>query len=292
MHRKEIARKFDEIINFAEVEEFIDTPVKRYSSGMYVRLAFAVAAHLEPEILVVDEVLAVGDVMFQKKCLGKLGDVAREGRTVLFVSHDMGAIRRLCPLGLVLDRGQITYRGRAEDAIESYLSNNGERNSWIGQNVTRSHPFYFVSVRVIDDSGVENSRFPMGSTVSLELCTKVTRTLSSSHLHVMVTYKGTPLFRTFDTDEHPELLEVRPEGDHRFLLNINTEILKPGLYSVTVDLGVRPAPIFEKFTDIVTFELFDPEGDFDRGWSDRRIGVIRAPVKWEVDLPVESKVPS
>ena len=123
MNRREIDRKFDEIVDFAEVEKFIDTPVKRYSSGMYVRLAFAVAAHLDPEILVVDEVLAVGDAAFQKKCLGKMGEVAKEGRTVLFVSHNMAAVSSLCNNGLVLQTGCISYAGSTERAISEYISN-------------------------------------------------------------------------------------------------------------------------------------------------------------------------
>ncbi len=120
MSRAEIKRKFDEIVAFAEVEKFLDTPVKRYSSGMYVRLAFAVAAHLEPEILLVDEVLSVGDAAFQKKSLGKMGEVAKEGRTVLFVSHNMGAVKKLCQLGIVLDKGCIKYQGNAKDAVSVY----------------------------------------------------------------------------------------------------------------------------------------------------------------------------
>lgn len=122
MSRKEIQRKFDEIVAFAEVENFIDTPVKRYSSGMYVRLAFAVAAHLEPEILIVDEVLAVGDMTFQKKCLGKMGDVAKEGRTVLFVSHNMAAVTGLCSRAIVLQKGQIVFDGPSQQAVSYYLS--------------------------------------------------------------------------------------------------------------------------------------------------------------------------
>jgi lipopolysaccharide transport system ATP-binding protein len=121
MSRKEIKAKFDEIVDFAGVEKFLDTPVKRYSSGMYVRLAFAVAAHLEPEILVVDEVLAVGDAEFQKKCLGKMKDVATQGRTVIFVSHDLHAVRRLCTSGIFLSRGQVSYRGQSDDTINTYL---------------------------------------------------------------------------------------------------------------------------------------------------------------------------
>lgn len=121
MRKVDIERKFDEIVAFAEVEKFIDTPVKRYSSGMYMRLAFAVAAHLEPEILVVDEVLAVGDIAFQKKCLGKMDDVAKEGRTVLFVSHNMAVIQALCPKVVLLDSGFVQYEGDTKNAISRYL---------------------------------------------------------------------------------------------------------------------------------------------------------------------------
>ena len=127
MRRAEVARKFDEIVDFSGIQKFLDTPVKRYSSGMYVRLAFAVAAHLEPEILIVDEVLAVGDASFQKKCLGKMGNVAKEGRTVLFVSHNMAAVQNLCTRGMVLSDGQVTFRGSAIDASEHYLSGGSAR---------------------------------------------------------------------------------------------------------------------------------------------------------------------
>lgn len=127
MTHAEIRRKFDEIVDFAEVEKFLDTPVKRYSSGMYVRLAFAVAAHLEPEILIVDEVLAVGDAEFQKKCLGKMGEVAGQGRTVLFVSHNMAAVQTLCSRGLLLAKGRISLDSTAEKTIGQYIENVGER---------------------------------------------------------------------------------------------------------------------------------------------------------------------
>ncbi len=132
MTKKEIRRKFDEITSFAEVEKFIDTPVKRYSSGMYVRLAFAVAAHLEPEILVVDEVLAVGDAEFQKKCLGKMKDVSNEGRTILFVSHNMGAVRSLCPLTLYLAQGKIVTLGPTDEVTRLYLDQSNLAGSGVG----------------------------------------------------------------------------------------------------------------------------------------------------------------
>src|SRR5712664_3133765 len=128
MGKSEITRKFDEIVAFAELEQFIDTPVKHYSSGMYVRLAFAVAAHLEPEILLVDEVLAVGDAAFQKKCLGKMSDVSRQGRTIVFVSHNMAALRRLCTRAIWLDGGQVMETGDAGDVVDHYLQKNTESN--------------------------------------------------------------------------------------------------------------------------------------------------------------------
>lgn len=165
MRKEEVTRKFDEIVDFSGVEKFIDTPVKRYSSGMYVRLAFAVAAHLDPEILIVDEVLAVGDAEFQKKCLGKMGDVTSEGRTVLFVSHNMGAINSLCEKAVWLHNGRIETIGEATDVIGRYL-NSGIKESTSGiVNFTSRLDRYgdgqakFTSAKLIDDKGIIQSRF-------------------------------------------------------------------------------------------------------------------------------------
>ena len=137
MSRAEIRKKFDEIVSFSEVERFLDTPVKRYSSGMYMRLAFAVAAHLEPEILVVDEVLAVGDQAFQNKCLGKMSTVAQEGRTVLFVSHNMAAVESLCTSALMLEAGRLSYSGATSELIARYLSNTSQEAA---TSDLRNHP--------------------------------------------------------------------------------------------------------------------------------------------------------
>src|SRR6185436_5474958 len=157
MSRQAISRHFDEIIDFAGIGGFLDTPVKRYSTGMSVRLAFAVAAHLEPEILVVDEVLAVGDAEFQRKCLGKMGEVAQQGRTVLFVSHNMSAILRLTQEAIVLNKGQLLMRGPTQEAVDFYLSSGqaqaGER-VWDADEVpAASAPFRPISLRVKDRSG-------------------------------------------------------------------------------------------------------------------------------------------
>lgn len=172
MTRAEIKRKFDEIVAFAEVEQYLDTPVKRYSSGMNLRLAFAVAAHLEPEILVIDEVLAVGDAEFQKKCLGKMGDVSYAGRTVLFVSHNMKAIERLCKRCIVIDHGKIAFDGETGKAIDYYLKNKGT-NCQIEWPQSRVAPgddvVRLCSLRAIGEDDVACSQFDISEPIVLEI---------------------------------------------------------------------------------------------------------------------------
>ena len=174
MTKAEIRAKFDEIVAFSEVEQFIDTPVKRYSSGMYVRLAFAVAAHLEPEILIVYEVLAVGDAEFQKKCLGKMQDVAGNGRTVLFVSHNMAAVQNLCSAGLVLSGGRLEFHGPVSDAIACYLGSSRKTSSGTGSdNVQGRRPSwakpYIIGARLLDGSGNETRAFNLGGGLVVEM---------------------------------------------------------------------------------------------------------------------------
>jgi len=172
MKKAEVARKFDEIVDFSGVERFIDTPVKRYSSGMYVRLAFAVAAHLDPEILIVDEVLAVGDAEFQKKCLGKMSDVAGEGRTVLFVSHNMAAVQQLCQNAFLIKNGRIESKGLSSDVVSQYLNaySNQDSNPFVFDNPDRSGSgtIRLVGGRVLDNNGVEISSIVAGQDISLE----------------------------------------------------------------------------------------------------------------------------
>ncbi len=170
MSRKEIQRKFDEIVDFAEIEKFIDTPAKHYSSGMYMRLAFAVAAHLEPEILLVDEVLAVGDAEFQNKCLGKMGEVANQGRTVIFVSHNMSAILNLCPKSIFLQFGRVIEFGDTKSVIHFYSShkNVNEKKSINSYRTSWAKPF-ITDTRILDDTGIEKNIFPLGSNLIVEV---------------------------------------------------------------------------------------------------------------------------
>lgn len=174
MKRAEIKRKFDEIVAFAEIDKFVDTPVKHYSSGMYVRLAFAVAAHLEPEILIVDEVLAVGDAEFQKKCLGKMRDVAGEGRTIIFVSHNMAAVRQICSRGIVLDGGQIEFFGAVGESISIYAANSEDRSGKIIDHLKvkdRAIQVLQVTVNASESDKIElsNNNFKIEIVVQLSL---------------------------------------------------------------------------------------------------------------------------
>jgi lipopolysaccharide transport system ATP-binding protein len=174
MRRREIARKFDDIVAFAEIDEFIDTPVKRYSSGMYVRLAFAVAAHLEPEILVVDEVLAVGDQAFQKKCLGKMGEVSRSGRTVLFVSHNMATVLNLCETVLTLERGRLVFAGACREGIEFYSSRHGGEDACdvdLSSHANRrpGSKTIFRRIRLCNAAGATTPEFGCGEPMTIEL---------------------------------------------------------------------------------------------------------------------------
>jgi len=198
MTRAEIRSRFDEIVAFAEVEKFLDTPVKRYSSGMYVRLAFAVAAHLEPEILIVDEVLAVGDAEFQKKCLGKMSEVANGGRTVLFVSHNLASLTALCSRGIVLNKGRVQAVGQLGYAIESYL-NSGEKDGGRYVGEPNGKPFQIMAVEIysLSQSGVHVSGQPLRIRVTI----RCDRSNKQGCLSMQVTnHLNTPVlhFRAYD----------------------------------------------------------------------------------------------
>jgi lipopolysaccharide transport system ATP-binding protein len=251
MKRSEIQRKFSQIVEFAEVEKFIDTPVKRYSSGMYLRLAFAVAAHLEPEILLVDEVLAVGDAVFQRKCLGKMEDVARAGRTVLFVSHNMDAIQRLCPRTLWIEHGRILEQGDSASVISHYLSTGSDRpkpNTWIDVSAARrkrgTGDARFVAVRY---SSLEETlgcqAYPGGS---LEFVLKIgsdSPRMVESLAVLLSTQTGTKLINA-DTISQGASLDLR-EGENMVRLRIEEVHLNPGVYILGLWLSRSPGVILD-----------------------------------------------
>jgi lipopolysaccharide transport system ATP-binding protein len=289
MKNAEIESKFDEIVEFSEVSQFIDTPVKRYSSGMYLRLAFAVAAHLEPEILVVDEVLAVGDAEFQKKCLGKMGDVAQQGRTVLFVSHNMSAILRLTQEAIVLNKGQMIMRGPTQEAVDFYLSSGqvqaGER-AWDADEVPASAaPFTPISLKVKDGRGkvVDTIRSTEPVTLEFEyqLGSDVTGLRVGFYLSTM---RGEYVMTSFDTDD-PMMFEkfsARKPGHYISRAVLPADIFNEGRYSVGVNassFGVRRYFMDE---NALAFNV-DISGAPGTQWPEPRVGPIRPRLEWKIE---------
>ena len=244
MARAEIRRKFDEIVAFAEVERFLDTPVKRFSSGMYVRLAFAVAAHLEPEILVVDEVLAVGDAQFQKKCLGRMGAVSQEGRTVLFVSHNMAAVQQLCQRGMVLSAGQLNICGGIEACIHSYMQD--AKATVLGTELAKrtdrkgSQWLKFTRVALYDGSGNIVQQVISGEDLSIRLyynCEKEVRNGSVNIAFNVRNGLGYLLLNLNSVDSGQALLEIYQNG--YFECRWPRFNLRSGSYECTLFLSVN-----------------------------------------------------
>src|ERR1044072_3715910 len=237
MSRKDIVRSFDEIVSFAEVEKFIDTPVKRYSSGMYLRLAFAVAAHLEPEILVVDEVLAVGDFAFQQKCLNKMQDVSVHGRTVLFVSHNIRAISALCRRCILLDHGKIIQDGRADQVIQTYVSSGLPERAEVLQEPVPGQQMNLLRVALCGEDEVPRAQVGYHEPFRLRFDYEVNRPSNEAGLGMAIfTVEGTCAFVSADFDAHPELLGSRAAGQYRAEVRIPGAWLNPGRYLVRVSL--------------------------------------------------------
>lgn len=277
MRRAEIDRKFEEIVGFAEVEKFIDTPVKRYSSGMYVRLAFAVAASLEPDILLVDEVLAVGDAAFQKKCLGKMGDVAKGGRTVLFISHNMGQIRNLCQKGLWLNRGRVKHIGTSASAIAAYQASLAQI---AGQGLRDGNPEAkqngFVSWQIVGTTEPDEAHSLLThAPFAMEIVLRLDRSLSHAH-HGLVL-------------ESPEGVKIAgwgvfglalQPGTYKFSYHFSQLPLRPGVYYWYASLwdGARKIDVAHLLPELVVatedYSTLSPE------WA----GMLNVPCEIDVNL--------
>jgi len=239
MARAEIRRKFDEIVAFAEIERFLDTPVKRYSSGMYMRLAFAVAAHLEPDILVVDEVLAVGDLQFQRKCLGKMQDIAgRDGRTVLFVSHNMEAITRLCGKALLLEQGRIAAGGDVADVVPQYLNSSGSLLVDSGRMHAADSPFRLRAVHVCDHQGRKTAQVLWEEPFSVEIDYDVVGEAANCVVWTAIRdARNQEVMCTWDVDAKPELRARRDAGHYNASIKFPASTLNVGYYTLIIGLA-------------------------------------------------------
>nr|NIM96084.1 ATP-binding cassette domain-containing protein [Anaerolineales bacterium] len=281
MKRTEIDEKFDEIVSFAEVERFIDTPVKRYSSGMYLRLAFAVAAHLEPEVLVVDEVLAVGDAEFQRKCLGKMSEVAYEGRTVIFVSHNMSAIARLTEDTIVLDQGHVVCSAPTLEAIDFYMTSEmaqaGERRWEDGVIDKEPTPFHPRALRILDHHGRVTNQVMSAEKFIVEFEYELDEDITGLRTGIYLsTSRGEPVFTSFDTDDPVDFEQhaVRSAGSHVSRCHFPANLLNEGRFV----LGVNASSfrIRSYFTDehALTFNV-DGTGAPGSHWPEHRRGPMR-----------------
>ena len=292
MRRAEIAAKFDEIVAFAEVERFIDTPVKRYSSGMYLRLAFAVAAHLEPEILLVDEVLAVGDAAFQRKCLGKMGDVASSGRTVLFVSHNMAAVQNLCDRALWLRGGQVVEDGKTNAVVARYLSESQTNRTTRDWDDPATAP---GNDRVrLRRAAVIPSNGGAGSAATDEITTHTPLRLEFEYwnlregarlnlsLHVY-DQQGVVAFNTFPPVGSTWRGKPFPIGRFRDVCHIPGDLLNDGRYRVELLVVQDENIVVYRDADILSFEVRDSL-DMRGNWYGRWPGVLRPLLAWETEL--------
>ena len=241
MRGTEIKRRFDEIVEFAEVGRFLDTPIKRYSSGMQVRLAFAIAAHLEPEVLLVDEVLAVGDVAFQKKCLGRMGEVAGEGRTVLFVSHNMAVMQALCRRGIVLEHGRLAFDGPIQDAVAGYLRTLEHAMTTDVRDRTDRSGWQVVRLTQLQIQGGADGDGVLMTGKPASFVFEVNRSLpSTSCLFVVYDNLGHPVAEFRSSIGGPEDVEAQ-DGSRRFVCSVDALPLVPGRYRMDVEIWAQGA---------------------------------------------------
>ena len=290
MTKGEIDRKFDEIVEFSGMEKFLDTPIKRYSSGMTVRLAFAVAAHLDPEILIIDEVLAVGDATFQRKCIGKMQDVGKHGRTVLFVSHNMATVTSLCKRAVLLNEGRVAMIGSAHDIVGAYLNSGsgmGAACEWPdvekapGGNVARLR-----SIRVVSEQGQPVDTVDVKTTVGMEMIYEVTEPghVLLPHYYVF-NEDGTTVFGALDQDPR-WYRQPRPVGRYKSTAWIPANTLADGTLFVTCSLITR-SPDMVQFDEnqIISFRVVDASGEGTaRGdWTGEMPGVVRPLLPWTTD---------
>jgi lipopolysaccharide transport system ATP-binding protein len=284
MKKTEIRRNFDEIVAFSEIEPFIDTPVKRYSSGMYVRLAFAVAAHLQSEVLLVDEVLAVGDAGFQKKCLGKMSSVGREGRTILFVSHNMGAVAELCPRAILVDGGRAVLDGPTSEVTNAYLRlfATPETGADLVDNPTREAAF--LGVRTLNRDGVATNSFDLAEPVTVVVRYRVREPIAGLLIRMTVARNMVDLFQTFDCELEAAPIDREP-GDYEATYTISPMFLKAGTYSVSVYAGkASPEQEYQNYQGVLSFDV--EERSFNthhKGYRRDRPGPVIGQGTWRTE---------
>jgi lipopolysaccharide transport system ATP-binding protein len=272
MTKKEIHAKFDEIVAFSGVDKYIDTPVKRYSSGMYVRLAFSVAAHLEPEILIVDEVLAVGDAEFQRKCLGKMKEVSQQGRTVIFVSHNLVAVKSLCTKGIVMDQGKLVFSGSADEAVENYMNANASKvqSSKVFSSPDDAIGNEFIKIKSIT---VQPEKLFITDAIQLDF----SFWNFTDELKFNVSFDVIDVFGEVVFGSGNEFSSINNVGSASCLIPSN--LMNDGIYSIHVYVHTAGMRKLYDFMDIVSFEVFDKERN--HAYYGKINGAVRPKLTWK-----------
>jgi lipopolysaccharide transport system ATP-binding protein len=287
MTKREIKNKIDEIIDFSGVAKYIDTPIKRYSSGMTVRLAFAVAAFLEPEILVVDEVLAVGDAEFQKKAIGKMQDISSgEGRTVLFVSHQMDMVRALCNRGILLNNGMINSQDNINKVVDFYLNSYSEAGTALDFQTAEDNdlPIQVITGHLFakDTNSVNKQPFDIFDILVLELEYIVRSELKSSLINFVLKKGDQTIFLSFDTDNNFNLYDERKKGHYKVQIALPSPLLKPGIYSISINTGIANLTTFQKLEDVLVFEVQTTSIPTSLvSFAEKRPGIIATKFNWQ-----------
>lgn len=280
MKRQEVHALFDEIVDFAGIEKFVDTPVKRYSSGMYVRLAFAVAAHIQPEILVIDEVLAVGDYEFQKKCLGKMGEFASQGRTVLFVSHNMGAISSLCTRGILLDAGKVVCDSDIGTVIKAYTQKSDGVSATYQAEEPNGSSGQIQSIEISGSESGPGASFEISETVAVKVQFKVSEPIQNFTLQMVLRRNEVPVFQTFHSDKQDALGDMEP-GMYEAECVIPAWHIKAGACNLSFYLTSFRRNIIEHLPEIVHFEYTALRSNTDhKGYNARKFGQVIFPGQW------------
>ncbi len=287
MTKAEVTRKFDEIVDFSGVEQFIDTPVKRYSSGMKVRLAFAVAAHLDPEILVIDEVLAVGDVEFQKKCLGKMGEVAHEGRTVLFVSHNMGAVRSLCTQAILLDNGRISGTGVVSDIISQYITDKRVETTKVVTLVPQLDAnVSFTKVWITDHQGNLSADIDVLNPFMIGLEFRVLRHTTDTEITFMLSNSNdvNVLFSSLSDGNNKAFVELKP-GLYQATIRIRENFLVPDMYTVYISAHNPNKLSIDTRKNVSSFNIIETGSTMARyGAVARHFSCVLGGTNWSLSL--------
>jgi lipopolysaccharide transport system ATP-binding protein len=302
MSKQEVRNKYDEIVDFAGVEQYMDTPVKRYSSGMRVRLAFAVAAHLEPELLVIDEVLAVGDAEFQKKCLNRMSQVSQEGRTIVFVSHNLGAINRICSRASVICDGEIVFSGSSEDGVSFYLNSikNANLNSCDGQGENGQiyfpedieKPAQIMTLTMHQKDGKTTQLFKYNEEITL-LMDLVIREIKKDYyvlFFVKDMYENVIFVSSDDDLTHSQLNSIGI-GKYQYKIIMPANLLKPGVYSLTVSVTQKNKignPI-DRHDSVLSFTIVDNESFRAANDGYRKVAIVAPEIEWKLRAsPVSS----